>query len=157
MRTFSSNMLRSLLLQHTNEVLLFLVTVEHADWGTPVRLVNDRVDILSNGETYNAYPFEFLLPAEDTERAQVQTKIILDNVDRQVIALLRELATFPTVMASLILASTPDTIEYGPAEFQLTAYDYDAQTITGYLSHENVLTELIPGDTFNPAHYPGLH
>lgn len=157
MRVLSSAMLRALLLQHTNEVVLFLVAASHADWATPIRLVDDRVAITSNGDTYNPYPFEVLLPDEDADQPQVQTQIVFCNVDRQIIALLRDLSTKPTIEVSLILASTPDTLEYGPAQFELTGYDYDVKTITAILSYEDVLHELIPGDTFNPTDYPGLH
>jgi hypothetical protein len=155
-RTFSSTLLSSLFEQQTNEVLLFLLSIDHADWASPVLLVNDRADIVSNGDTYSSYPFDIQLPAEDPEQLQVQTTIKLSNVDRQVIAALRELQTEPTVTVSLALASTPDTIEYGPANFILSSYDYNAIEITGKLTYEDILSEPIPGDTFNPPDFPGV-
>lgn len=155
-RTLSLTALAAMLAQNTGEVMLSLIVLDHADFTNPVRIVNDRQDIVSNGETYSAYPFEVLLPAEDSEQPQVLTQVKLCNVDRQVIALLRELATYPTVTLSLILASTPDTVEYGPAVFEMDSYEYDAQTITCNVTYENVLNEPIPADKFNPADYSGI-
>lgn len=132
------------------------MTIYHSSWASTLRIVNDRQDITSGGNVYSAFPFEVLLPAEDTEQQQVHTKVKLSNVDRQMIATLRGTSTEPTVTVSLALASTPSTIELGPMEFIMSSYDYDAAEITGILTYENILNEPIPGDTFNPQDYPGV-
>lgn len=155
-RSLSSNALQALFAQETGEALLFLVEMDHADWGSPVRIVNNNVDVVSNSDTYTAFPFEVTMPTEDQEQPQPKTKLNVCNVDRQIIALFRALATAPTVELSIVLGSTPDAIEYGPAEFKITDYSYDAQTITATMSYEDVLSEPIPADTFCPADYAGL-
>ena len=156
-RTLSSNMLTAIFKQETSECLLFLVEIDHASWANPVRIVNNNVDVVSGGNTYTAYPFEITLPADDPDIPQPQTKIKVDNVDRQITALFNALSTKPTVTISLVLGSSPSTIEFGPAAFIVTDYGYDIQSVEVTLSYENVLNELVPSGTFNPANFSGLH
>ncbi len=155
-RTLSSTALAALFAQETGECLLYLIEFDHADWGAPVRVVNNNEDVVSGGDTYSAYPVKMTLPSEDAGRPQVQTKLVIGNVDRQVVSLFRALSTMPTCAVSIALGSTPSTIEYGPASFLVTDYSYTKHTVEMSLSFENILNEPIPADTFNPADYAGL-
>ena len=154
-RTLSSAALQALFAQETGEALLFLVVVSHDDWAEPLRLVNNNEDISSGGNVYSAFPVEIELPKEDAEQI-AKTSIRICNVDRQITAALRELQTPPMVSVSIILGSTPDTVEAGPFEFELQDYSYDQFTVTGTLAYEDVLNEPLPSHTFNPSHFPGL-
>jgi hypothetical protein len=154
-RDLTSAALQAIFAQQTGEVLLFLVTIDHATFGAPVRLVSDKGDVVSGGETYSTFPFSVVLPTEDPEQIP-RCSIQICNVDRQILAALEELSTPPTVEVSIVLASTPNTVEVGPFRFLLVDYSEDALQIQGTLSHRNVLDEPFPARSFTPAEFRGL-
>lgn len=102
-------------LQRTSDPfgILELLTITGAGIAEPVRLVNDTRDLLSQGETFQALPFELVLPkdaAKETPRAQLR----MDNVGRE---LTQELEALPpgaelTMVIQIVYRATPDVIEY---------------------------------------------
>lgn len=154
-RTLSAAAAAAAFAQQTGEAMLFLVKISHADWGSDVCMVNNNVDIVSSGTTYTAFPFDISMPPDNAER-EARTTLKVCNVSREIIVLLRALSTAPTVTVSLVLGSTPDTVEAGPWAFTATDYGYDQFSIEATLAYEDVLSEPIPKDTFNPSHFAGL-
>lgn len=154
-RPLSTAALEALFRQETDEAIFFLITIDHPDFTNPIRLVNNTTDIVSNGDTYNAFPFEITLPIDDPER-ESYSMIKIENVSLEINALLRPLASSPTVELSVIFSSSPDTIEIGPFNFLLRDYRYNAQSIEGTLAYEDTLNETLPAHTFNPNEFPGL-
>lgn len=154
-RALSATAKAAIFAQETGECPLFLVEFDHTDWGSPIRIVNNTEDVVSGGNTYTAFPFELELPESAPDR-EARTTIRVCNVDRQIVALLDALATPPTATLSLVLASTPNTIELGPADFELVDYQYGTLVLEGTLAYEDVLNERIPADIFSPGDYPGL-
>ena len=140
--------------ESTGEVPLYLIQFDHTDLTSPIRMVNNKEDIVSNGNIYTAFPFDIILPEQTPDRASTTT-VRLCNVDRQVSTLLDGLSSRPTLTVSMVLASSPDTIELGPAEYEVIDYVYGSTTIEATLSYENVNEELIPAHTINPADFPG--
>lgn len=61
-----------------------------------------------------------------------------------------------TVDLSVVLASSPSTIEAGPYRFTLRDVMYDAAIVEGTMRFEDVLNEPYPADSFTPARFPGL-
>lgn len=153
-RSLSAHALSELFKQETGEAILFLIVINHADFGTPIRLVNNNINIVSNGDTYHAFPIDVELPDEGETRPS-PARLLVCNVDRQIMALMRPLNTRATCDVSIIFGTTPDTIEAGPFAFELVKLDYDQYRITAELAYEDVLNEPIPAFTFNPTHYPG--
>jgi hypothetical protein len=154
-RSLSSAALQAIFAQETGEAVFFLVEIDHTTWASPLRMVNNNENVISNGDTYFAFPFDVHLPADTTQQPRTQIKIC--NVDRSMTLALRALSTSPTVTLSVVLGSTPDTIEAGPFAFTLADYSFTATTIQGTLVFEDMLNEPFPQGTFNPAEYPGLH
>lgn len=139
--------------RETGEV--FIVLLEITDGVDTTRLSSDAVDTVSNGETYQAYPFDITLP-DDPEEGVTKARITIDNVHRDIIAWIRGLASSPTVNIRIVAASDPDTVEAEYSNFELTNVHYDALTITGDLGIESFMGEPYPGDTFLPSRFPGL-
>ena len=154
-RTLSATAAAALFKASTGEAPIFLVTFDHDDWASPIRMANNMEAVVSGGETFFPFPFELSLPGEDPERESTTT-ITACNVDRQMSAALDALSSAPSVTVALVLASTPNVIELGPAEFSLRDYQYSKLTIEGSLSYEDVLNEMIPAGTFNPGEFRGL-
>jgi hypothetical protein len=139
----------------TDEVFLILLTIASAEMAVPIRVVNDRANLVSRGATFIAFPFDLVLPTDDGETlSQVQLRI--DNVDREIVAAIRQLTTPPDVTLEVVRAAEPDVIEAGPFAMQLVAADYTALVVTGTLAFEDVLNARFPGDDFAPASHPGL-
>lgn len=155
MRTMSATATQAVLSQYTDQVFLFLLEIDHEDLTEPIRLVGSVADIVSNGETYMAFPFEITLPSDDGETiSDIQLRI--SNIDRTITQTIRELSTPPEITVSIVLADTPDDVEAGPFVMTLREAKYDAFTVTGSLRWENLLDQKYPAYTFTPSGFPGL-
>jgi hypothetical protein len=106
---------------------------------------------------YVPFPFDVILP-DESDDAVPRVTLRIDNVDRRIVSELRSVVTnVPvTVRMTVVLASSPDTIEVGPMEFSLRDVEYTATTVEGTLLYEDVLNESFPADSFTPSRFPGL-
>lgn len=154
-RTLSLAARKAVNAQETDEVFLLLLTLDHEDITEPIRVVNNTVDIVSQGETYIAYPFEIALPDEDAESV-ARVTLRIDNVDRKIVKSLRSISSPLSVGLEVVMAASPDTVEAGPFNMTLVSAEYDALTVTGELAFEDVLNEPFPGHAYVPSDYPGL-
>jgi hypothetical protein len=139
----------------TGEALLVLLTISHPDLAAPIRVTSDAVDTVSRGQTFVHFPFSITLPDERDDRPPA-AQLSIDNVNRQIVAALRSIASAPTVTAEIVLGSQPDTVEAGPFEFSLRNAGYDAMTVAGELGYEELLDQRWPAEDFSPASHPGL-
>lgn len=157
--TFSAvptrRMIQSAFAQETNEVYLILVTVDHDDISTPIRAVNNNVDIVSNGNTYVAFPHQVILP-DDREESAPRAKLIMDNTSREIVTEIRLISTAPTVTIQVVRAADPDTLEAFWSDFILKNVKWNRSNISGELMHEQIELEAFPKGTFNPAEAPGM-
>lgn len=141
--------------QETDEVFLLLLTIDHAELGAPIRVVCDKADVTSGGDTYSQFAFQVSLP-DDREDRPPRVTLRIDNVDRQIVQAIRTITSAPSVTLEVVLASDPDTIEAGPFDFELRSARYDALLVEGELGFEPVLDEPFPAQRFTPQLYPGL-
>lgn len=153
MRTFGATLLEAMFRQETGECPLVLLDI--FDGTTHVRVVNNGADIVSNGETYSACPFSIAMPAEAEER-QPQVELIIENVSRLLVEMMREAVARPTVTMSLILASAPDDVEFGPIDYTVIQEDSDEQSMRVTLAFESILEETFPAHRMSPATFPGI-
>ena len=141
--------------QETAEVFLILLAIDAPGMEAPIRVVNDRADVISRGFHFVAFPFEIDLPGEDPE-APPKVTLRIDNVDRRIVAALRELQGMATVTIEVIRAADPDEIEAGPFAMQLVKATYDALAVQADLAFEDTLNARFPAGSYTPADYPGL-
>lgn len=154
-RSMSATATEAVLSQYTDQVFLWLIELDGDDFVTPLRFVNSREDIVSNGNNYIAFPFEITLPSEDGETIS-DVQLVISNIDRQITEAVRSSSNDITVTASVILASSPDEIEAGPYSLTLKSVSYNAMTVSGSLRWENILDLEYPGYKFTPSQFPGL-
>lgn len=140
--------------EQTDEVWLILLEITHPSLVTPIRVVNNTQAITSNGNQYLASAFTLRLPDDVQGLSYVELEI--DNVDRVIVDTIRALATPPSVALSVVLADTPDSIEFGPHQMTVSDVDYNASTVKGTLIYEDLLNEPFPGRSFDKSRYPGL-
>lgn len=153
--TISATMKAALFAQETDEVFLFLLTLEHEDLDPTIYLVDNTKDITSNGTVFTAFPFRAILPMNDPQQPPRAT-IEIDNVDRQIVTAIRSITGPPSISLEIIRAAAPDVIEISLKDFVMTDVRYNKLTVTGTLSYENFLQEPYPGDDFVPSTFPGI-
>ena len=155
-RNTSTTLRAAVTAEETSEAFLILLDIYHADMSPDtIRFINNYTDIISNGETYTAYPFSITIPS-DLEDSLPRVQLTIDNVSRMIMDEIRTLTSAPTVSISVILASDPHTIEAGPFETKLRNADYNENSITGDLQTDDILNEPYPGIYYTPANFPGL-
>lgn len=154
-RTLSAAAEAALYGPQTGEVFLHLLEIDHADLVAPIRLVDNTEDVVSNGNTYTAFPFAVSLPP-DQEGELPRVQLVIDNVTQLLIAEVRSISSPFTVSLSVIMASDPDTVEAGPWAFEAKSAEYDVQRMTCTLAYESLLQEPFPYLLYTPGNYPGL-
>lgn len=139
----------------TAEVWLHLLTINHADLSSPIRLVDNNQAITSRGQTFLPFAFRAQIPAEvDGQLPKVEIQI--DAVDQSIIAQLEVLQSPPTITLEVIMASAPDVVERGPWLFTIRSVSYNALTIRSELTYEQLTAEPFPYRRFTPSDFPGL-
>jgi hypothetical protein len=154
-RDVSTTFRQAAMAQETGECPLLLLTIDHDSLDLPIRVVNNHASITSRGETYLACAFKFTLP-DDQDGQKPAAKLIVDNVDREIVNAVRSLASPPTITAEIVLADTPNVVEAGFYDFELKNVQYDAFEVSGDLSIENFFSDSFPYDTYNSSTYPGV-
>lgn len=141
--------------QQTDEVFAVLLTITHEDLPSPLRFTTDSVDTVSRGNTYLAYPFMISLP-NDSPDTPPQVQLTIDNIDRTIVAAIRELATTPYVTMEVVKVSDADVVEASFRDFRMSKITYDALTVVSTLGIEGFTAEPYPAGSFNPGNFPGL-
>lgn len=185
MRTISAEALKEMFAENTGLVFLHLLTITHESWTETYRFVNDNQDLVYNGNTYTALPFEATLPSdEDDVPPNVTLKI--DNIDKNLVEILRSLISPPTATLEIVSRyysaeyfkssvwhqtihewedrnvltneNVVITSEIGPIEFKMLSYTNMAYTtIEIELGYEaDILNEAASKDIFSPNNAPGL-
>lgn len=153
-RALSAQAVRELLAQESGEAFLQLLTLTHPQM-TTVRVVNNTQNVTSRGNVYTAFPFSITLPADVVDELPGLT-LSISNVDRQLVDELRTLMDPITVTLEIVSASTPDTVEVGPFDFEMLQVRIAVDRITGTLMTDPLLQEPFPATTYNPKDFPGL-
>jgi hypothetical protein len=146
---------RALYGAETGEAFVILLTLTHAGLSAPIRISSDAVDTQSRGEVFIAYPFDLTLPDDEESRAP-RARLVIDNVDRQIISALRGLTTAPVVSMEIVRAADPDAVEAVFSDFRLTNVTYDSQVIEADLGIEDFTAEPYPAASFSPSLFPGM-
>lgn len=155
MRALSPVFLRAIHGAESQQVLLPLVRLSHPSWPDDVRIVPDWRPLVHQGAEYLPYAFEIALPDDDAEGLPV-LRWVADNVSRDLVAALRAVTDKVSARVVWVLASQPDFVEAGPFDVEMTAVEYDAQTLTGTMQIEPILDEPFGYFQMTPRTTPGL-
>lgn len=153
-RAVSSAGRASLYAQDTAEVWVVLITIEHADLPAPIRICNNTEDVVSDGETFTAWGFSPVLPAE-TDGELPAIELALDNVDRTFTTALRAITSPITLTEQVVRASDPDDVE-AEFVFESRVIHYEGTSVRIELASESLLIEAFPGDLYTRTTNPGL-
>lgn len=156
MRTFSNNAKNSLIQLMTDEVWLALLHLKVDAQNFYVVWPTDS-PVTSNGQDYAPYPFDLILPVESLE-ANESAQITIDNVDLSLVSALRSAVQPLQFNLKLVLASTPNVIEFELADLMSDTIQFDASKISATLAVNDVWNQKFPsrGGQYDPAQFPGL-
>jgi hypothetical protein len=111
--------------------------------------------VTSRSQDFIFLPMEISLPTEEEAQAP-RCSIILRDVTRYVIPIVRTIVGPPSVKMELVLSKTPDTVEASFAGFYISNFSYNADSVTADLSMIDYEREPFPMHSFTPAYFPGM-
>lgn len=161
-RIVSSQMLNDMYAQQTGEAVLILLEMDHPDMPSPVRITSDAVGTISNGDTYVAFPFDFILPDEPENGRPPKASIRICNIrpedpeEDNILDALRDLQGKPSIKPMIVRGSDPDTVEIEYPGFQLNGFTYDALYVQGDLSLKDLSQEPFPAHSYTPSFFAAL-
>lgn len=156
MREFSENATVSLVQRVTDEIWIVLLTMTID--GVVYRVVAGTNDqIVSNGETFEPYSFDVVLPADSLESIE-QVTLVIDNVDRIFMDALRAAQEPLEFNIQIALLSQPDIIELELEQLTTQQVEFDQFQIRATLLLNDIWNQKFPGvgESYDPIQYPRL-
>ena len=141
-----------------DDAFLFLLTVrDDSVPGQPVVLrgVNNLEDVVSNGETFVAFPFNLTLPTDQGQRPQ-NVKLTVANIGRELVNVLRKSMSPPDVTIELVLSGDPDSIQKRIDFLTVASVSYNAETIEFTLATSSVFQRKTISATYHPSEFKSL-
>lgn len=139
------------------ESLKVLIEITHPLLSEPVRVINDNCDLISKGNTFIAYPFDFKR-APDIENELPKGRITFSNVGRSFIKWLEESYGASDADLRILFArrSTPDVYENEfPCKITSTSITPELITIDIVILANKLIQRGIRFN-FNTERNPGL-
>lgn len=155
----------------TDELEVVLLLLTHPDLDEPIRLSTDpterlSVDPLAYGtrstwQTDDDSPFLFVLASallpDDQEDTPAASTITLEAVDNRIAEQLNSTIERATVDLAVVLASSPDQIEFESRGLKLIESSGNALEINLKLSRDPLTSEPWPAARMTRSRFPGLH
>lgn len=140
----------------TGTAPVILLEISHAQLATPVRVVNDTEDIVSDGDTYTAFAFRVALPSDIAGQLPRAT-LTLDNIGRELTQWIDNSngGVGAQVRLMQVMRDTPDVIEY-EITLDLLNVTQTVSEITGELGYDDTLNLAGLPITYRPDVAPGL-
>ncbi len=165
MRVLSLQFRDALFAQETSEVPIFLLTITHSSLVDPIYLTTNPTErssdtpliykTVSRGIDFLYAAVDITIPDEE-DKAPPASKLTIQNVTRDLVPLARSATSPPSIKIEAVLASSLDVVEFEYPALDMSNLQYDAGQLVFDLTMDALATEPYPGDTFSPAHFPGL-
>lgn len=137
--------------------VVFAVEVAHEDLAAPIRAVADVRDLVLDGETYTAMPFQLRLPDDPDDQAP-RAEVRLDNVGRLLtdpIASTSGGRGAAITLSEVLVADGEATVEWSQT-IGVTGATVDDRSVVLRLGHERLLGRPAVHVRHDPATSPGL-
>jgi hypothetical protein len=165
----SPEAIRAIFSPEADSDLLFLLTIyDPTNSSTVVARLSDgftkRISETSDEIVYGVtsrtqdfifLPMEISLPTEDEAQAP-RCSLVLRDVTKYVIPIIRTIVGPPKVKMELVLSKTPDIVEASFSGFYISSFTYNADSVTADLSMIDYEREPFPMHAFTPAYFPGM-
>jgi len=121
----------------SSEILLYFLVIDHPQLLEPIRVVNDVVAYLWQGNVYAGFPFE-LTPLTDSDRPSLGS-LQIQNVDSHIGEVVRSLVTSPILTVYVLAESDFDPYnsglgyrpEIGTPTVEMTMAGMELRSVTG--------------------------
>jgi len=150
----SARALKAFLGRNSDDVSLSLLTFTHAKLDTPIRVVLNTKDIVSNGNTFIAYPFEVKYPSDNEGVPEADLRIA--NVDTSIGDSLNGLIDAMGVKLESVLEATPDVVDSVWDHFELINVNTNAMVVTGKMVVRSRVTEPWPNKMVNENNFKAI-
>lgn len=157
----------------TDEIEVALFRISHPDLPAPLRFSTDNTERLQiDPEIYGTRsswgganpvtePFLWVIASAvlpgDAEDAPATAQIILENLDSEMVEVVRSVTTPPDIDIAVVLASSPSLIEEEYLGLQIVSCDVNAGEIVLSITRENTDLEPFPPGRLTKLRFPGLH
>lgn len=156
MTTMSQTAAQAILARETAEVFCDCMTISGPGLETR-RYVNDTQELVRAGGTYTPASFRGNAP-DDTYTMAPGMQIVVDNVDREAVRLIKTYPGIPTVVFETVMRSEPDNVVHGPFSFTIKQAKANMLVVELGLGYqENFLGQAVPKDTYGPTNSPGMY
>lgn len=123
--------------------------------GTTVRVTDWDADVVSGGRTFKSQAFAVTLPASGDD-SPPRARIRIDNATLMFVEAIRSVNEVLAATLSIVPASAPDQIDFGPLDFECRVARYDGAVAELDLTYEPILDMAVPHHLFTPGNFPGL-
>lgn len=112
MADFSEGFIENVNVLSADEQFKILLEISHVDLPEPLRLIDDNCDLVSNGDTYIAFPFKLNF-FDDVNNELTKCSISVQNIGRELVKWIESSygANNAQVDVKLVRRSNPDDIE----------------------------------------------
>lgn len=155
------------------EIEVALILIEHPELSSPIRLSTDNTERLSDdplmygtrsgwrGANPVTEPYLWVIASAvlpgDSEDAPASAKIALENLDAEMVELVRSFTDPATVSLAVVLADSPSVVEAEWSGLRLVSADITAGEIILSISRDEVELEPFPPGRMTRLNFPGLH
>lgn len=155
-KNYSNTLKANLIQTSAEEAILYTLEINNTALAQPIRLVADKTDIVSNGDTYVACMFDIAMPNE-TQGEAPRVVLSIDNISRDITRFLEQLQGAPqtTGMIQQIKRSDPDFIEFDMT-MDLINVSITKFKISGELKFDRTLEEPSINQIYNKRNAVGL-
>jgi len=152
----STQFLDAVISASSDQAFLTLLTFTHTNLPSPIRVTNNTQDVTSGGQTFLAFPFT-LTPPSNGEGAGQSAGITVANADRRIAQAIESLLDPVSVAVAIVLASSPNTIEFEFKYLSLVDVQWTADVLRGSLVREQYTREMYPYHRVTPGRFPSLY
>lgn len=112
-RSYSAEYKSTLAKVSTSESPRILLQIDHPELASPIRVINDTLNLTSNGYEYVAFPFEVILP-DDFENQLPKARLSISNVGKELMYWIETTdgGSGSTATFSQVMRSRPNQIEW---------------------------------------------
>lgn len=173
MRRISLNARLAIESSAPEELEIALFRISHPELEAPLRFSTDNTERLQDDpEIYGtrstwgganpvSEPFLWVIASAvlpgDAEDASATAQIVLENLDSEMVELVRSVTTPPDIDIAIVLESSPDLIEEEHLGLQIVSCDVNAGEIVLSITRENTDLEPFPPGRLTKLRFPGLH
>lgn len=159
--------------QASAEIYVALFQIEHPELERPIRLSTDNTERLSSDPLYYGTrstwrganpirdPFLWIVASavmpSDLEDAPATAQLVLENLDQEIVNLVRSFTSPATIHMAVVMASSPNLIEAEYTDLNIISADINAGEISLSISREEIELEYLPGGRMTARTFPGLH